>query len=293
MASLRDIRRKIRAVKNIQQITQAMKMIAAQRLKRVQTRVTAAKPYAEKMQELVGALAPKAQELQHPLLEVREPPKAVGVVVISGDKGLCGSYNNNVIRCGANLIKELGQQHPVKVVTVGRKATDYFRKRDYDLHASFAQIGVDAPYAQVKQIAEAITGLFLGGTVDQVHIAYTEFVTTIQQRPHAVKFLPITPPEADGDERSRTTVDYLFEPAAPELFGTLLPRYVESRIHHLLLESVTSEFGARMTAMTNATENAGELIDTLTLNYNKARQATITKELLEVVSGAEALRAGG
>lgn len=293
MASLRDIRVKIRAVKNIQQITQAMKMIAAQRLKRVQTRVTSAKPYSEKMQQLVGYLAPQAKELNHPLLEAREPVKAVAVVVIAGEKGLCGSFNNNVIRCGANLIKDLQQDHPVKVITVGRKATDFFRKRRYDVHASFSQIGVDAPYAQVKEIADTITGAFLGGVADQVHIAYTEFVTTIQQRAKSFKFLPIQPPGTEGEEPKGANIEYIFEPAAAQLFGTLLPRYVESQIYHLLLESVASEYGARMTAMSNATENAGDLIDTLTLNYNKARQATITRELLEVVSGAEALRTSG
>lgn len=290
MASLRDIRVKIRAVKNIQQITRAMKMIAAQRLKRVQARVTAAKPYSEKMQRLVGYLAPHARSINHPLLEVREPVRTIGVVVISGEKGLCGSFNNNVIRAGANAAKGFQEAHPVKLITIGRKGTDYFRKRKFDIHASFPQIGVDAPYNQVKEISDAITGFYLGGIVDEVHIAYTEFITTLQQRAKVFKFLPIEAVEEAKEEEGQANLEYLFEPEAPLLLGSLLPRYVETQIYHLLLESVASEFGARMTAMTSATENAGELIDTLTLHYNKARQAAITKELLEVTSGSEALR---
>ncbi|NCO35903.1 MAG: ATP synthase F1 subunit gamma [Armatimonadetes bacterium] len=298
MASLRDIRRKIRAVKNIQQITQAMKMIAAQRLKRAQGRVNAAKPYSEKMQQLVGYLAPHARDINHPLLELRDPVDAVGVVVVSGEKGLCGSYNNNVIRAGVNAIANIrerrasaGDQMPVHVISVGRKATDFLRKRDYNLHASFTQIGVDTAFAEVQAIADAITGIYLDGTVDEVHIAYTEFVTAIQQRAKVIKFLPIESPSA-GDGEPARQLEYIFEPDAPGLMAHLLPRYVETQIYHLLLESVASEYGARMTAMSNATENAGEMIDNLTLTYNKARQATITRELLEVVGGAEALKTG-
>lgn len=291
MPSLRDIRRKIRTVKNIQQITQAMKMVAAARLKKVQDRVTASKPYAEKLQELMSTLAPHVTRIQHPLLEVR-PIQATGVVVIAGDKGLCGSYNNNIIRRAQQFVNGL-EVNEKRLLTIGRKSTEFFRKRGYNVHESFPQIGVDAPYAEVKRIADAITGLYLSKTVDEVYIAYTEFVSSIQQRPQIIKFLPIEPPQAEADESQKTpegTREYIFEPPAPQLLATLLPRYVEQRIYHLLLESVASEFGARMTAMTNATDNAGELIKELTLAANKARQATITKELLEVVSGAEALK---
>jgi F-type H+-transporting ATPase subunit gamma len=290
MPSLRDIRRKIKTVKNIQQITQAMKMVAAARLKRVQDRVTAGKPYAEKLQELMGYLAPHVTQIEHPLLEVR-PIHATGVVVIAGDKGLCGSYNNNVIRRGQQFVNGLTVKD-VHLITVGRKSSDFFRKRGYDVHASFPQIGVDAPYAEVKRIADAITGFYLNKTVDEVYIAYTEFISSIQQRPQIIKFLPIEPPRAEDEEEEKPegALEYIFEPPAPELLATLLPRYVEQRIYHLLLESVASEFGARMTSMTNATDNAGEVIKELSLAANKARQATITKELLEVVSGAEALK---
>ncbi|MCS6860767.1 MAG: ATP synthase F1 subunit gamma [Abditibacteriales bacterium] len=291
MPSLRDIRRKIRTVNNIKQITQAMKMVAAARLKKVQDRVTAGKPYAEKLQELMGYLAPHVTQIQHPLLEVR-PIQATGVVVIAGDKGLCGSYNNNIIRRAQQFLNGLTVSEKL-LITIGRKSTEFFRKRGYRVHASFPQIGVDAPYAEIKRIADAITGLYLSQTVDEVYIAYTEFVSSLQQRPQVIKFLPIEPPQTEttaGRGTPEGALEYIFEPPAPELLATLLPRYVEQRIYHLLLESVASEFGARMTAMTNATDNAGELIKELTLAANKARQASITKELLEVVSGAEALK---
>jgi len=271
-------------------------MIAAQRLKRVQDRVTAAKPYAEKMRQLVESLAPAVREINHPLLQVREPAEAVCVVIIAGEKGLCGSYNNNVLRAGLAALEELQQRQTpaggarrVHLISVGRKATDFLRKRQYPLHASFAQIGVDAPFSQAQAIARAITGIFLEGSADEVHIAYTEFLSSIQQRARVVRFLPIESPAAGGEESGRER-EYIFEPDAATLMGYLLPRYVETQIYHLLLESLASEYAARMTAMTNATENAGEMIENLTLNYNKARQAAITKELLEVVSGAEALR---
>ena len=290
MASLRDIRTKIRAVKNIKQITQAMKMVAAARLRRVQARVNAGKPYSQQMRELVSTLSRAAGQIQHPLLEQRESGK-IGFVLITSDKGLCGSYNGNIIRKGVNFVKE-HQNRGVKMITVGKKSGDFFRRRNYDIHASFNQIGVAASYAGVKTIADAITGIFLDGTVNEVYIGYTEFLTTIQQRPTIVKFLPIEPPqEEDAAARKHAEVEYLFEPPAEQLLATLLPRYVNSQVYQMLLECVASEFGARMTAMSNATENAGELIKSLDLTYNKARQASITKELLEVVSGAEALRA--
>lgn len=268
-----------------------MKMVAAARLKKVQDRVTAGKPYAEKLQELMGYLAPRVTQIEHPLLEVR-PIQATGVVVIAGDKGLCGSYNNNIIRRAQQFVNGL-EVNAKLLITIGRKSTEFFRKRGYHVHQSFPQIGVDAPYAEVKRIADAITGWYLSKTVDEVYIAYTEFISSIQQRPQIIKFLPIEPPQAEAAEGKgmpEGAQDYIFEPPAPELLATLLPRYVEQRIYHLLLESVASEFGARMTAMTNATDNAGELIKELTLAANKARQTTITKELLEVVSGAEALK---
>jgi F-type H+-transporting ATPase subunit gamma len=304
MASLRDIKRKIKVVKNISQITQAMKMVAAAKLRRVQERVEQGKPYAQTMNQLVGTLAPNVREFEHPLLESRET-HAVGIVVVAADKGLCGSYNSNILRRGHRFVDEklaeLGigrHDERLRLITIGRKATDYFRKRDYPVTASYASVGVDTPYVEVRAIADAITGLFLNGQVDEVHIAYTEFVNTIVQKPMTVKFLPIEPPASEADEgvdaaiddEAGGTQDFIFEPGAPELLGVLLPRFVETQVYQLLLEATASEFGARMTAMTNATKNANEQIDALTLIANRTRQAAVTNELLDIVGGAEALK---
>lgn len=301
MASLRDVRLKIRSVKNISQITQAMKLVAAAKLRRVQERVEQGKPYSQTMADLVGMLAPNVREFKHPLLDER-PVGAVGVVVISADKGLAGSYNSNILRIAHQFIdrkqSELqGNAHaagrePVQIITVGRKATDYFTKRGYNVVQSFPSLGDASSYDQVRAIANAVTGLFLTAQVDEVQIAFTEFVNTITQRPQVIKFLPIEPPQ--GDEASTPSegkgkLDFIFEPAAPELLGVLLPRFVETRVYQILLEAVAAEFGARMTAMTNATKNADEQIDSLTLLANRTRQAMITKELLDIVGGAEAL----
>jgi F-type H+-transporting ATPase subunit gamma len=312
MASLRDVRLKIRSVKNISQITQAMKLVAAAKLRRVQERVEQGKPYSQTMAELVGMLAPNVREFEHPLLQEREVG-AIGVVVISADKGLAGSYNSNLLRVAHQFIdrktKELsdvdsGGREKIQIVTVGRKAGEYFTKRDYNVVQKYMSIGDKAGYDEVRAIADAVTGMFLSGKVDEVHVCFTEFINTITQRPQAIKFLPIEPPTGDGnlemgDGNDKTQpptpnsqppqLEFIFEPAAPELLGVLLPRFVETRVYQLLLEAVASEFGARMTAMTNATKNAEEQIDDLTLLANRTRQAMITKELLDIVGGAEAL----
>ncbi len=316
MASVRDIKRKIRVVKNISQITQAMKMVAAAKLRRVQERVQRGKPYSQTMAELVGTLAPNVKEFSHPLLAVR-PVGAVGIVVIAADKGLCGSYNSNILRLAHGFIdrktREIGTptdgRQPLRILTIGRKATDYFNRRDYPVTESFLSIGADTPYEQVRAASNAITGMFLTGQVDEVYICYTEFITTISQRPQSIKFLPIEPPATDdeapaaaaggaslngasaaGSGARGASQEFIFEPEAPQLLGVLLPRFVETRVYQILMEAVASEFGARMTAMTNATKNAGDQIEELTLLANRTRQAGITKELLEIVGGAEALK---
>jgi F-type H+-transporting ATPase subunit gamma len=304
MASLRDIKRKIRVVKNISQITQAMKMVAAARLRRVQERVEKGKPYAETMTHLVGVLAPNVTEISHPLLDNR-PTGAVGIVVISADKGLCGSYNTNILRAAHQFVnrktREMDEgeapglrngREAIKLMTVGRKATDYFTKRGYRVSQSFPAPSPQGPYDEIRAISEAITGMFLRGEVDEVHIAYTEFKSVISQRPKVIKFLPIEPPTADEEAQTAqgAKMDFIFEPDPTTLLEVLLPRFVETRVYQLLMEAVASEFGARMTAMTNATKNAGEQIETLTLLANRTRQAGITKELLDIVGGAEALK---
>jgi F-type H+-transporting ATPase subunit gamma len=225
-------------------------------------------------------------------------------VVIAADKGLCGSYNSNILRLAHQFIDgkraELtaaGDRQPLQIITIGKKASDYFTKRGYPVVQNFGSIGPETPYEQVRAASNAITGLYLTAQVDEVYICYTEFITTISQRPQAVKFLPIEPPSAavEGEAESRTPAgtgkrEFIYEPTAPQLLGVLLPRFVETRVYQLLMEAVASEFGARMTAMTNATKNAGEQIDRLTLLANRTRQASITTEILEIVGGAEALK---
>lgn len=291
MASLRDIRRKIRVVKNIAQITQAMKMVAAAKLRRVQERVQKGKPYANTMAELVGALAPSVKDFSHPLLTVR-PVENVMVVAIAGDKGLCGAYNTNILRLSHRFldqkIAELGREH-VRLVTIGRKATEYFSKRGYAPVQNFPGISPDTPYEQIRAISNTLTGEFSTAQVDEVFICYTEFVSALVQRPETVKFLPIEPPSAEEDADNGGSADFIFEPKIEDLLGVLLPRYVETRVYQLLMEATASEFGARMTAMSNATKNANDQIDSLTLIANRTRQAGITKELLDIIGGSEAI----
>ena len=293
MASLRDIKRKIRVVKNIAQITQAMKMVAAAKLRRVQDRVQKGKPYSQTMAELVGTLAPSVKDFSHPLLTVREVER-VTVVVIAGDKGLCGAYNSNILRLGHRFldeqIAERGRDN-VRLLTVGKKSGEYFRKRGYEPARHFGGIGPDTPYEEIRAISNELTGTFGSGATDEVYICYTEFVTALTQRPGTAKFLPIEPPASAGDanDDKAGNSDFIFEPDIEELLSKLLPRYVETRIYQLLMEATASEFGARMTAMSNATKNANEQIDSLTLIYNRTRQANITKELLDIIGGAEAL----
>lgn len=300
MASLRDVRLKIRSVKNISQITQAMKLVAAAKLRRVQERVEQGKPYSQTMADLVGMLAPNVREFKHPLLDER-PVGSTGIVIIAADKGLAGSYNSNLLRIAHQFVDKkkaelqgnphTGSREPVQIVTVGRKATEYFTRRGYNVVDSYMSVGDKSSYDQVRAISNAVTGLFLTGAVDEVHICFTEFINTITQRPQTIKFLPIEPPAEEGAEAKSETgkLDFIFEPEAPELLGVLLPRFVETRVYQILLEAVAAEFGARMTAMTNATKNADEQIESLTLLANRTRQAMITKELLDIVGGAEAL----
>ena len=226
MASLRDIKRKIRVVKNIAQITQAMKMVAAAKLRRVQDRVQKGKPYAQTMAELVGTLAPSVKDFSHPLLEVREIEN-VTVVVIAGDKGLCGAYNSNILRLGQKFVDEQIAQYGapnVRLLTIGKKAGEYFRKRGYEPSRHFGGIGPDTPYEEIRAISNELTGSFSSRATDEVFICYTEFVTALTQRPETIKFLPIEPPSA-GDEVEETagSSDFIFEPKIDELLSKLLP----------------------------------------------------------------------
>ena len=290
-------------------------MVAAAKLRRVQERVERGRPYSQTMAELMEMLAPNVKEFKHPLLDTR-PVGAVGVVVVAADKGLAGSYNSNLLRLAHQFIDRKRQEmattehangrQPIRLITVGRKATDYFTKRGYPVQQNFPSIGVETPYETVRAASNAITALYLTEQVDEVYVCFTEFVSTMSQKPQAIKFLPIEPPagEESGEAAGATDgraggandagdgegLQFIFEPAAPELLAVLLPRFVETRVYQVLMEATASEFGARMTAMTNATKNAGEQIESLTMLANRTRQAGITKELLDIVGGSEALK---
>jgi F-type H+-transporting ATPase subunit gamma len=297
MPSLIDLRRRIRAVKNTQQITKAMKMVAASKLRRAQERIMNARPYALQMQRVLHGVASRVDPSIHPLLTVREmrPDSRTLVVVVTGDKGLCGSFNTNVIKAAGAYIVET--RSPTTVGLVGRKGRDFFGRRGFAV--LFEEIGIfqKLKYDDARAIAKASTDAFLSGEVDRVMLVYNEFRSVMSQRVVVDQLLPIARAEVDGarvvpvppggDERSQ--IDYLYEPSAQDIFNRLLPRYVEVQVYRALLESNAAFFAAQMTAMDTATKNSADMIASLTLYMNKVRQAAITREIIEVVSGAEAL----
>jgi len=292
MASLLDMRRRIKSVKNTQQITKAMKMVAAAKLKRAQDRVTASRPYAVKMTNVLSGLSAKvADEFSHPLLDARGDEKYL-IVLVSADKGLAGAFNANVIKATQAFLNE-NQGKTAEMIPVGRKGRDFFKRRNVVFTEEY--IGLTGS-GQVKHedavaIANNVIKTFTEDTsIDKVFLVFTEFKTVLSQKPVIEQLLPI--PRAVADEAADAAsaqAEYIYEQPASEIFGRLLPKQVETQIYRGMLESVASEQGSRMTAMDSASKNAGELIDTLTLNMNRIRQAAITKEIIEVVSGAAAL----
>jgi F-type H+-transporting ATPase subunit gamma len=286
MATMRQIRSRIRVAKNIQQITKAMKMVAAARLKRAQDRVTAARPYSEKMREVMGSLAGAAgASVDHPLLARREVANT-GVLVLTADRGLAGAYNTSVIRQAAELAK---QYDPValKMYIVGKKGNLFFRRRGFNVVENLSVNTNAVSFGEAAAIAQVVKAAFEKGEIDELYVVYTKFLSALTQRPTVLKLLPIETPES---EPGATSLDYIFEPEPAKLLGELLPRYVVTQIYQAVLESVASEHGARMTSMSSATDNAGKMISSLTLSLNRARQAGITKEISEIVGGAEALK---
>ena len=285
MASIRDIRRRIRVVKNIEQITSAMKMVAAARLRRAQERAETARPYADKMFSMLESLSRAAKQVEHPLLEVR-PEENIAVIVIGAERGLAGSYNANIMRAALELLKGRDPA-TVKLIVFGRRAGAFLRRKQYEAIMASSLPASDIQFADVRGAATRIRDMFASREIDAVYLVYAKFINAAVQRPTVLQLLPIKPP---GGEETTATVEYIFEPEPEQLLGHLLPKYVDTQVFRAAVEAVASEHGARMTAMTYATKNAGEMIDNLTLSYNKARQAAITKELLEIVAGAEALR---
>jgi F-type H+-transporting ATPase subunit gamma len=288
MPSLLDMRRRIKSVKNTQQITKAMKMVAAAKLKRAQDRVTAARPYAQKMSEVLGNLSAKvSSDFSHPLMDARGDERYL-IVLVTADKGLCGGFNANIIKATQAFMKENANKS-IEVVPVGRKGRDFFKRRQVSLPEEYVGLTGQGriEYSQAQEIAQYVIKTFVENEeIDKVFLVYSEFKSVLSQKPVVQQLLPIPRIESE-DETAQA--EYIYEQPAVEIFGRLLPKQVETQIYRATLESIASEQGARMTAMDSASKNAGELIGTLTLNMNRIRQAAITKEIIEVVSGAAAL----
>jgi F-type H+-transporting ATPase subunit gamma len=290
MATLRDIQRRIRSVQSTQKITRAMKLVAAAKLRRAQERILAARPYASKMAELLGNLVSGADGAGHPLLEQRDGPRRQ-IVIITADRGLAGAFNSNILRRAVELIRESSTSE-VTLVVVGRKARDFFRRRSHTIKRDMIGFWDRLAYSHACELADYFMQQYLDDEVDQVYLLYNEFRSVALQRPVRVQLLPIPRAETETGEAATEQVDYIYEPSAERILGDLLPRHVRMQVFRALMESLAGEYGARMTAMEAATKNAKEMIDVLTIQYNKARQEKITKELLDIVGGAEALKQG-
>jgi F-type H+-transporting ATPase subunit gamma len=300
MPSIQDLRRRLRAVKSTQQITKAMKMVAAARLRRAQERVTAARPYTKKMTQILGDLSQRASDLQHPLLalptgldnagETASGKSRIVLALVTADKGLCGGFNTNLIKAASIFLREHANEE-IELVLIGRKGNDFFSRRPTKVRRTHLGITGSGKVnsTDATEIAQQLIADFTDeeNAIDKVYLLYGEFKSALVQKPTVVQLLPIgTLPEA---EAQASEGDYLYEQPAAEIFEILLPKLVENRVYQALLESVASEMGSRMTAMDSASKNASEVIDRLTLNMNRVRQAAITREIIEVVSGAEAL----
>ena len=296
MPSLLDIRRRIRAVKSTQQITKAMKMVAASKLRRAQERIQQARPFATQMLRVLNSLATRVEPAAHPLLDERKTPRAGGrtlLFVITADRGLCGSFNANVIKATATFITENPDRH-VLLGLVGRRGRDYYAKRGFEVRYERINLFATLTFDDARDIAKTAIDAFTSGDVDRVFLSYNEFRSVLQQRVVVEQLLPIPRATFESTGQPQTAagapaVDYLYEPAPEELFKSLIPRHVEVQVYRTLLESNAAFYAAQMTAMDAATRNSGEMIESLTLYMNKVRQAAITREIIEVVSGAEAL----
>lgn len=294
MPSTREVRRRIRSVKNMAQITKAMQMVASSKMRRAQERVQDARPYADQIRALVSRLSNATGEDIGEGVELlkKRPVRTIGIVVVTPDRGLCGALPSNINRRAALTAREesdeLAQQgqHPgVDFVAVGRKGRDFIIRTQQHMIAEFVNYGDKPSLADARAIAQVAVDSFQKGDVDVVYLVYSQFVNTVTQKPVSVQLLPVQPPESSEEDRQRS-IDYIYEPDARSIFEALLPRYVDVVVYQALLETIASFFSAQMVAMKNATDNAQELTEDLTLAYNKARQAAITTQILEVVAGA-------
>ena len=287
MPSLRDIRKRIRSVRNTQQITKAMKMVAAAKLRKAQDAILSARPYAQMLDQMISEVVARSESAAHPLLLSR-PVKNVALVVLTSDRGLAGGFNSNVLRRATRFIYDHQNAYDkIYLFTVGRKAHEFFRRRKMDVRKDFAGLYSRIDYRTAAEISSAFASDFVAGAVDAVFFIYNEFLSAISQRVTMVQLLPAQRPEG---RQGVAPVDFIYEPDMHGVLDKLVPQALAIRFYRALLESVASEHGARMSAMEKATSNASEMIDRLTLFYNRTRQAVITKELMEIVSGAEALK---
>ena len=296
MPSLRDIRRRIGSVKNTAQITKAMQMVASSKMRRAQERVQQARPFAEQIRELVSRLAEASGEDigEGVALLTQRPVHNVGFIILSPDRGLSGALPSNINRKVITSSQEVqnetassgGERPKVEYIAVGRKGRDFVVRSQLPLIAEFTNYGDRPTLADARAIAQVATDAFLKGEVDAVYIVFAQYVNTVTQRPITTQLLPVTPPSREEQEEQRHSVDYIYEPDARTLFEALLPRYVDVLVYQALLETIASFYSAQMVAMKNATDSAQELVEDLTLTYNKARQAAITTQILEVVAGS-------
>jgi F-type H+-transporting ATPase subunit gamma len=288
MPSTRELRRRIKSVKNISQITRAMEMVAASRMRRAQQAALAGRPYSEKLDEVIAHLGARLGTLDtdviHPLLQQR-PVRRVGIILITADKGLCGSMNSNVIRRSTRfMLDEVAAPDGFSVVTVGRKGRDFMVRYGRPVIAEFVNYGDRPSPDYVVPIARVVTDEYASGRIDALHLIYSEFVNTLIQKPIVAPLLPLQPAEVTGPP-----LEYIYEPSPAVVLSQLVPRYIEARLYQAMLESVASEQSAKLVAMRNATQNAKEMVSELTLSYNKLRQANITRELTEIAGGAAAI----
>ena len=285
MSSLRALRRRIKSVQNTQQITKAMEMVAAAKLRRAQLRATAARPYAAKITAMLGSLAGAAAELDHPLFKTREV-KRTALVLVTADRGLCGGYNSTLVRAAEQRLRA-AEPGSIHLVLVGRKGRDSFRRRKFPVLATHTPVPAEASLEFARMLTQDLITRFVAGEIDRVEIMFTEFISALRRHVRVQTFLPVGAAGAVGSAASDVAI---FEPDAESIFAELLPRYATAKLFAALADALASEHGARMIAMGAARKNAGELIDLLVLRRNRMRQASITKELLEIVGGAEALR---
>ncbi|NTV50143.1 MAG: ATP synthase F1 subunit gamma [Geobacteraceae bacterium] len=287
MASLKSIKKRIVSVKNTRQITKAMKMVSAAKLRRAQENVVAARPYAKKLGEVLQSLAANLEGDLHPLLEKREAKKLL-LIVLTSDRGLCGGFNTNLCKAGDRYIKEkMDSYEQISVMTVGRKGYEFLKSR-YTVYKNFANVLAKPNYQTAVMLAQEVIDGFVAGEYDQVELLYNSFRTVMTQDITFQQMLPVVPEETTAADE--TPVEFIYEPSVGELLAEILPKNIEVQIFKAMLETVAGEHGARMTAMDSASKNANEMIGKLTLQYNRARQAAITTELMEIISGSESIK---